>query len=105
MKFDFYTYPKSEKDVQEGMREGERYIEVKGHAKGAIFSILPKGEFEFARRKGKKYWLYVVYNALSDNPILVAIRDPISKLAIEKEERVRAIKEEIYKVYFKPKNY
>jgi len=105
MKFDFYTYPKSEKDVQEGMREGERYIEVKGHAKGAIFSILPKGEFEFARRKGDKYWLYVVYNALSDNPILVAIRDPISKLAIEKEERVRAIKEEIYKVYFKPKNY
>jgi len=103
MKFDFYTYPKNEKDVQEGMRRGERYIEVKGHARGAVFSILPKGEFEFAKSKGDKYWLYVVYNALSDNPILIAIRDPISKLAIEKEERTEVIKEEVYKVYFKPK--
>lgn len=103
MKFDFYTYPKNEKDVQEGMRRGERYIEVKGHARGAVFSILPKGEFEFAKSRGDKYWLYVVYNALSDNPILVAIRDPISKLAIEKEERAEVIKEEVYKVYFKPK--
>ncbi|GBF36549.1 helicase-related protein [Methanofervidicoccus abyssi] len=103
MKYDFYTYPKNEKDVQEGMRRGERYIEVKGHARGAVFSILPKGEFEFAKGRGDKYWLYVVYNALSDNPILVAIRDPISKLAIEKEKRTKVIKEEVYKVYFKPR--
>jgi len=62
-------------------RTGEiRCIEVKGRS-GFDFEVeLTDAEFQVAREKGEKYWLYIVYGIGSGNPRLLAIRDPVRNM-------------------------
>ncbi|MEM1610942.1 MAG: DUF3883 domain-containing protein [Sulfolobales archaeon] len=58
-------------------RTGEvRYIEVKGRSGNYIRVELTETEFEYAKKLGDKYWLYIVYNIAGD-PQIIAIRDPV----------------------------
>jgi hypothetical protein len=60
-----------------------RYIEVKGHAKKSKsfkYVMLSKSEFEFAKEKGDKYWIYLVNIIKNQGAIILKIRDPINKL-------------------------
>lgn len=79
MEYDLYSFSESEREKPEGMRESERYIEVKGHGKGGTLLSLSQEEYEFGKEKGKKYWLYVVWNILEGNPVLVAFQDPYNR--------------------------
>jgi hypothetical protein len=61
-------------------RTGEvRFIEVKGRWDVDITVELTETEYEYARRLGENYWLYVVYGLSTDNPRLLAIRDPVNR--------------------------
>ena len=58
-------------------RTGEvRYIEVKGRYESDIVVELTETEFEYAKRLGDSYWLYIVYN-IGSKPQLIAIRNPV----------------------------
>jgi len=62
-------------------RTGEvRYIEVKGRWGPTLVVELTETEFEYAKKFGKDYWLYIVYDIGSGKPRLVIIRDPISNV-------------------------
>jgi len=100
MIYDLYSYFPSEKDMREGERPNERYIEVKAHGKGSKFVTLTEGEFHFGKEMGEKYWLYLIYNVLSDNPILIALQDPFNKhkLKVTKDREEIVVIREIYKV-------
>ncbi|MEM4846886.1 MAG: DUF3883 domain-containing protein [Thermosphaera sp.] len=56
-----------------------RFIEVKGRWPMDIAVELTETEFEFGKRIGNNYWLYVVYGFSTGSPRLLAIRDPINK--------------------------
>ncbi|HOX77202.1 MAG TPA: helicase-related protein [Bacteroidales bacterium] len=67
-----------------------RRIEVKARAATGAIALTINEMFK-ARRFGKEYYLYVVFNA-STNPDLLIINDPAESLnAIEKQEVVRFI--------------
>jgi hypothetical protein len=59
-----------------------KYIEIKGHISLKIFKyvILSKLEFEFAKEKGDKYWIYLINIIKNKGAIILKIRDPINKL-------------------------
>jgi len=67
-------------DVLSTRADGEvRFIEVKGRARiGAVF--LTENEWLKALNNKENYWLYVVYNCKTDNPILYIQKDPYSNL-------------------------
>ncbi len=56
-----------------------RYIEVKGHWNINISAELTENEYNFGKSIGDKYWLYIVYGFSTNNPRLLAIRDPINR--------------------------
>jgi len=59
-------------------RTGEiRYIEVKGKSGFDLEVELTDAEFQVAKEKGEKYWLYIVYGIGTGSPRLLAIRDPV----------------------------
>lgn len=53
-----------------------RYIEVKGRWGPTLVVELTQTEFEYAKKLGKDYWLYIVYDIGSGKPKLVMIRNP-----------------------------
>ncbi|MFP3265061.1 MAG: DUF3883 domain-containing protein, partial [Acidilobus sp.] len=57
-----------------------RYIEVKGRWEPTLVVELTETEFEYAKKFGKDYWLYIVYDIGSGKPRLVIIRDPINNV-------------------------
>jgi hypothetical protein len=62
-------------------RTGEvRYIEVKGRWGPTLVVELTETEFEYAKKFGKDYWLYIVYDIGSGKPRLVIIRDPVNNV-------------------------
>lgn len=56
-----------------------RFIEVKGRWGLDITVELTEPEYEYAKRHGDKYWLYIVYGFSTGNPRLLAINDPVNK--------------------------
>jgi len=44
---------------------------------------LTETEFEYAKKFGKDYWLYIVYDIGSGKPRLVTIRDPVNNVIWE----------------------
>jgi len=56
-----------------------RFIEVKGRWGLDITVELTETEYEYARKLGEKYWLYIVYGFSTGNPRLLAIKDPVNK--------------------------
>jgi SNF2 family DNA or RNA helicase len=61
-------------------RTGEvRFIEVKGKWDLDIIVELTETEYEYAKRLGDNYWLYIVYGFSTGSPRLLAIRDPVNK--------------------------
>lgn len=62
-------------------RTGEtRYIEVKGRSGLDLEVELTEAEFEFAKKRGKDYWLYIVYGIDTGSPRLLAVRDPVRNM-------------------------
>ena len=100
-----YSFDPSEAHKPEGMRESERYIEVKGHGKGGQdFLDLPEDEFEFGKKMGEKYWLYIVWNVLEGKPILVGFRNPINRrdlIEFRVKEKEIVIRKRVYEIRFK----
>jgi len=86
--YDFYSYDPSEKERPEGMRESERYIEVKGHGLGGLSVALEESEYEFAKKLKDKYWLYIIWNVYQGSPLITCFRDPLSKdfFSVDKKE-------------------
>ena len=52
-----------------------RYIEVKGRSESDISVELTETEFDYAKKLGDNYWLYIVFN-IAKEPKLIAIRNP-----------------------------
>lgn len=59
----------------DGTIEGIRYIEVKARARSGAIRITAN-EWKKARRYGENYWLYIVTNAATDQPVLQRIPNP-----------------------------
>ena len=57
-----------------------RFIEVKGKSGLNIEIELTETEFNVAREKGDKYWLYIVYGIGAGKPRLLAVRDPVNNM-------------------------
>ena len=68
-------------DLYQTDRNGKKnlWCEVKGLSKEFNRVSLTAREFNEARKRGKRYWLYVVENAESDNSALIKINDPANK--------------------------
>ena len=71
-----------------------RYIEVKGKADNDIQVELTETEYEYARKLGKKYWLYIVYN-ISTKPEIKTIQDPINNVEWSEKYDKRFVVKEI----------
>lgn len=56
-----------------------RFIEVKGRSDNRIQVELTEVEFEYAKKLGESYWLYIVYN-ISSKPRLLIIRNPAKNI-------------------------
>lgn len=52
-----------------------RYIEVKGRYGRDVVVELTETEFEYAKKYGNSYWIYIVYN-IAEKPQLLIIRNP-----------------------------
>jgi hypothetical protein len=62
------------------LKTGEvRFIEVKGRWDVDVTVELTEAEYEYAKKLGENYWLYVVYGLSTGNPRLLAIRDPVNR--------------------------
>jgi len=62
-------------------RTGEiRFIEVKGKAGLDLEIELTEAEFNTAREKRDKYWLYIVYGIDTKMPRLLAIQNPVENM-------------------------
>jgi len=62
-------------------RTGEvRFIEVKGKSGLDLEVELTEAEFNVARERGDKYWLYMVYGIGTNSPRLLAIQDPVNNM-------------------------
>jgi len=57
-----------------------RFIEVKGRSGLDIEVELTETEFNVAKEKGDRYWLYIVYGIGTGKPRLLAVRDPVNNL-------------------------
>jgi hypothetical protein len=61
-------------------RTGEvRFIEVKGRWYLDVTVELTEAEYEYARKLGDDYWLYIVYGFSLGSPRLLAIRNPVER--------------------------
>jgi len=61
-------------------RTGEvRFIEVKGRWYLDVTVELTEAEYEYARKLGDDYWLYIVYGFSLGGPRLLAIRNPVER--------------------------
>jgi hypothetical protein len=71
-------------DVESRGEQGEvRFIEVKslsGHWGARNAAGLTRAQYEFAREKGRQFWLYVVERATSDDYRICRIQDPAHKV-------------------------
>ncbi|GLI53729.1 helicase-related protein [Thermodesulfovibrio yellowstonii] len=85
-------------DIRSKGTDGVRYIEVKARAKTGDIALTPNEWFK-AKRFKEQYWLYVVENAATSEPMLYLINNPAENLQItEKVETVRfIIREEDWK--------
>ena len=85
--YDIYSY-----DPKTGE---ERFIEVKGHIGMQIFGELTQGEFEFGRKKGDKYWLYIVFNLTSTgdttNAKWIRYKDATRTMSVEIRKKTKYI--------------
>jgi superfamily II DNA or RNA helicase len=98
--YDLYAYDPSE-DKPEGQRERERFVEVKGHGKGGReFLDVPEEEFEFGRKMGEKYWLYLVWNVLEGKPILIGFKNPYNRFKFTVKEKEVVIRKKVYEIQF-----
>ena len=83
---------KSVKRDSKGRVLVERFIEVKAKMGRSLAVKLTDEEVKIAKEKGDNYWLYLVYGVRSENPVILAIRNPLKRLpfkrktAIEKRE-------------------
>jgi len=57
-----------------------RFIEVKGKSGLDLDVELTEAEFEVAKEKGERYWLYIVYGIGTGRPRLLAVRDPVNNV-------------------------
>jgi hypothetical protein len=62
-----------------------RRVEVKGRARGQAIR-LTVNEWYKAQQLAETYWLYVVWDPLGENPEMVYIQDPASRLDHVKRE-------------------
>jgi hypothetical protein len=62
--------------------EDIKYIEVKGHIslKSFMYITLSKSAFEFAKKKGDEYWIYLINIIKNKEATILKIRNPINKL-------------------------
>ncbi|MHA1609791.1 MAG: protein NO VEIN domain-containing protein, partial [Candidatus Njordarchaeales archaeon] len=60
-----------------------RFIEVKGKSGLNLEVELTEAEFKEAKKKGKQYWLYIVYGIRMGKPRLLAIQDPVNNMRWE----------------------
>lgn len=67
--------------TESGRKNGKITVwcEVKGLSGKFSRVSLTKTEFEEARKRGERYWLYIVENATSKTPNLIRIKDPAGK--------------------------
>lgn len=76
-------------DIRSKGKNEIRYIEVKTRKdEGPV--ALTLNEKNYAERFKEQYWLYVVYNAVS-NPELLIINNPAEKLKMQEKREVRFI--------------
>jgi superfamily II DNA or RNA helicase len=79
-------------DVRSVGPENEvRRIEVKGRGGADATVILTPNEWTQARRHRSSYWLYVVIGCNADEPQLVRVRDPFSRIG-KSAERLTVVK-------------
>ena len=69
--FDLYRADRNGKTIA--------WCEVKSLSKSLNRVSLSHTEFDFARKKGKRYWLYIVENVERGDPALIRINDPARK--------------------------
>lgn len=48
--------------------------------KNQLWFELEEREVEVAEKMRDKYWVYLVYGAMRDKPVVLAIRDPLNTL-------------------------
>ncbi len=97
--YDYYAYDPSEDNKPEGFRNNERFVEVKGHGKGGRdYLDIPEEEFEFGRRMGEKYWLYLVWNILEGKPILIGFKNPYNRFKFTAKEKEVVIRKKVYEI-------
>lgn len=66
----------------------ERFIKVKAKTSRDISINLTESEYEVAKEKGDKYWLYVVYGLGTEKPVVLCIRNPTRKVVLRKIEEL-----------------
>jgi hypothetical protein len=76
-----------------------RYIEVKAHRKPSSLIKMSISQFNFAKKKGNEYWIYIVSN-IYKNPKIIKIQNPIENMRIIKERREGGC----VKIYLKKKS-
>lgn len=73
----------------------ERFTEIKGHAGMQVFVELTQEEFEFGKKKGDEYWLYIVFNLTtagdSTNAQWVRFKNPTTTMRVIVREKSRYI--------------
>jgi len=65
----------------------ERLIEVKGHMGPEVYGELTDDEAQVAKREGKRYWLYIVYN-IADKAKFLRFSDPFNTMNFSVVEKV-----------------
>lgn len=63
----------------------ERYIECKGFTEPRLSFYLTEREYNTARELGDRYWLYLVYGVGTDEPAVLAIKNPAKRLKMRQE--------------------
>ncbi len=84
--YDVYSYGEDE----------ERYIEAKGYVKPRPEIRLTDREYEKAKELGDRFWLYLVYGAGTEKPVMLCIRNPAEKLKFSEKERSIVSKEYVW---------
>jgi hypothetical protein len=78
-------------DYRDGAGRLQR-VEVKGTVAAAFTGVdLTAGEMRAAKLNGDTYWLCLVANCLTPNPIVQMIRNPAEKLAANEWSAIPAI--------------
>ena len=55
-------------------------------------------EAEVARREGGRYWLYLVYGIGTPSPVVLAVRNPLARLPLERSVREERREEYTFRV-------